>query len=109
MLLVDDIPDLEIDHVKRGLENFGHRPAPPGDRLKPVPAPLRNPARAEIGSRMSQGGSIQICDANIEIVTQQLHSTHHKVTPYETHVLFAHQMVRILWQGAPPKPELAAM
>ena len=26
-----------------------------GDRLKPVPAPLRNPARAEIGSRMSQG------------------------------------------------------
>ena len=27
-----------------------------GDRLKPVPAPLRNPARAEIGSRMSQGG-----------------------------------------------------
>ena len=26
-----------------------------GDRLEPVPAPLRNPARAEIDSRMSQG------------------------------------------------------
>ena len=30
--------------------------------------------------------NIQICDANIEIVTQQLHCTHNKVTPYETYV-----------------------
>jgi hypothetical protein len=33
-----------------------------GDRLEPVPAPLRNPARAEIGTGMSQGVECIKCD-----------------------------------------------
>jgi hypothetical protein len=42
-----------------------------GDRLKPVPAPLRNPARAEIGSRMSQGATQGPPPARLQHIAEQ--------------------------------------
>ena len=74
MLLVDDIPDLEIDHVKRGLENFGHRPAPPV-RVD------RHTQRGHVRKRTSVASSVGRCAPRPGVARLSIGSRVRRVPP----------------------------